>query len=539
MQVQFTFLSQAMTEKQVSFGPSIGFSSRRKSRWLLNNLFSDIQIRQGVVSIVWEYMQRSDKGIATLNPRSSHTPLWLCGLAVVMFLLLLLTIWWPWGDKPVPVPPSTNRPSAMNLSNMPARKVLYPTLAALHRRHAESAAEAQQIVAGKLKAFALSRRKLAHALAQRHGVPVPDNVEKFFDAVEAGNWDEIKARYHEINGGDGSVSTHNRSPDIQPLWPAIADAFGAAEQVHLWPPQQLIDYGNSIMNSLSPGEVYVGGTDNGRWVPELMNADSGDASHIILTQNALVDTGYIEYVNLQYGDQLTTLTGADADKAMQNYLADYQQRLAHDQQFPDEPPQVRPGESAGISIGSNGQPQVTGPNAQVSVMAINEGLLNILMSENPQLSFALQESYPLKSTYADALPVGPIMQLGASGGQNTFTADTAAQTIDYWNTTTQQLLSDPDAADSTTVQKAYAKDETSAANLLAAHGYNAEAAQIYGTALQLFPSAPETASDYVNLLLGQNQVQQAIAVAQAAAQADPNNQQLQNLLQRAKSTVAH
>ena len=259
----------------------------------------------------------------------------------------------------------------------------------------------------------------------------------------------------------------------------------------------------------------------------------------MLTQNGLADSGYLDYLNLQYGNQLTTLPPDAAARAIQNYLADYQQRLAHDQQFPDEPPQVRPGESTGISVGSNGQPQVSGPNSQVSVMAINEGLLNVLMNENPRLSFALQESYPLKSTYSDALPLGPIMQLRAADTQNTFTPDVAAQSLSYWNTATEQLLSDPDASGSSEALKVYAKDEASAANLLAAHNYNTEADQIYRSALQLAPSSPGAASDYVNFLLAQNQVQQAIAVAQTATQADPDNQQLQSLLSRAKGSMAH
>jgi hypothetical protein len=200
------------------------------------------------------------------------------------------------------------------------------------------------------------------------------------------------------------------------LWPAIVDAYGAAEQVHLWQPQQLLDYGNAVMDSLAPGMTYVGGTDSGRWVPELMNESSGETPHIMITQNALVDDGYLDYVNLQYGSQLTTLTSAQAAQATQDYLANYEMRLAHDQQFPDEPPQVLPGESDGVSIGSDGQLQIGGPKSMAIVMGINGTLLQALMTQNPGMTFALQESYPFTSTYADAVPLGPIMELGAPGG---------------------------------------------------------------------------------------------------------------------------
>lgn len=484
-------------------------------------------------------MRHSTKDYRAPGQNAHHArpwPWWLGAGALLLILSFLLT---PQAFKHGSALVSTSQPSTPAGTTVRTTKRSHHIPDILRRHQGGPQAAAEQIVADKLKTFAVSRRKLAHGLAQRHGIAVPDSVEKFFDAVEAGNWEEIKARYDAINGGDKSVATGGRPPDITPLWPAISDAYGVAEQVHLWPARQLLDYGNAVMDSLSPGMVYVGGTDNGRWVPELMNESSGDTPHVIITQNGLADPGYLDYLNLQYAGQINTLTADDENQAMQNYLADYQKRLAHDQQFPNEPPQVLPGESTGVHVGSDGQLALGGPNALTAVMQINGVLLAALMSQNPQLSFGLEESFPLKSTYADAVPVGPIMQLNASAGQSAFTSDTAAQTVDYWNNANQQLLSDPDAANSTTVQKAYAKDETSAANLLAAHGYNAEAEQIYGTALQLNPSSFDAASGYVNLLLGQNQVQQAISAAQAAAQADPNNPQLQNLLNQAKAAAAH
>ena len=48
----------------------------------------------------------------------------------------------------------------------------------------------------------------------------------------------------------------------------------------------------------------------------------------------------------------------------------------------------------------------------------------------------------------DALPLGPLMELRAQDGQNTFTPERAAQSLDYWRNAAQQILSDPEAAGS-------------------------------------------------------------------------------------------
>ena len=465
----------------------------------------------------------------------------LCGILAAALLLIIVFGYWFSNRNQPPKKMAANRDSATVAgasANKNASADLLPAI--LQRRPVRGAVTAQQIVAAKLKTFAISRRSLAYALAKRHGVKVPDAVARFFDAVESGNWADIKARYAEIKGTDGSASTGSpRPPGVQPLWPAIVDAYGAAEQVHLWPAQQLLDYGNAVMGSLTPGMVYVGGTDEGRWIPELMNESSGETPHIMLTQNGLADPGYLDYLDLQYGDQMTALTAADSTQAMQDYLADYQKRLTHDQQFPDEPPQVQPGENTGVSTDSDGKLQISGPNARVSVMLVNELLFNSLMNQNPDATFAMQQSYPLTSTYADAVPLGPIMELGAPGGTAALTSDLAAQAASYWNTTTENFLADPAATDFAGGLNAYAKDAASTAALLAAHNYDAEAAEVYRSALQMAPASMDAVTGYTSLLLGQNQVEEAIEVAETAARTAPNNPVFQNLLTQTKSQRSH
>src|SRR6185503_6191830 len=59
----------------------------------------------------------------------------------------------------------------------------------------KGALTAEEIVAGKVKQFARSRREFVRAMARRANKEVPGEVERFFDALEAGNWDEVKVLY--------------------------------------------------------------------------------------------------------------------------------------------------------------------------------------------------------------------------------------------------------------------------------------------------------------------------------------------------------
>src|SRR5690348_12422484 len=133
----------------------------------------------------------------------------------------------------------------------------------------------------------------------------------------------------------------------------------------------------------------------------------------------------------------------------------------------------------------DGKLQVTG---QVAVMAVNERILQMLMAANPDVSFGLQESFPLRGTYAEAVPMGPLMELNAPGEQSAFTADAAEQPVDYWRSATQSLLAYPGEGNgSVDALKTYSKDISSTANLLAAHHFTAQAEEAYTLATQVFP----------------------------------------------------
>jgi len=358
-------------------------------------------------------------------------------------------------------------------------------------------------------------------MATRHGVAVPEGVKRFFDAVEAGRLDEAHAIYKTLR--DSKNAGGPQSEDIRPFWRSIEDTWGAAMMAQRMPAQEYLDYGNAILGSLKPGMIYVGGTDPGMFIPNMLNATSDGEQHIVLTQNALADASYREYLNDLYGNQFKALTDDDGQQAFQDYLQDAQKRLLHDQQFPDDPKQVRPGEDISMQ---DGRVSVSG---QVAVMAVNEILLQTLMQNNPDLSFGLEESFPLKSTYPGAVPLGPIMQLGAQGDPGAFSADLAAQTVSYWQNTAQQLLANPEAAESPDTLLTYSHDVVAQANLLAAHDYSAEAEQAYNLASQLAPTSFEAVAGLADVLHQSGQANRAMQILNDFAQNNPSQQAAVNL----------
>jgi hypothetical protein len=332
------------------------------------------------------------------------------------------------------------------------------------------------------------------------------------DAAESGRWAEVQSQFQEL---DKIRKTTGWSEGTARLWPVIMETFGVAEIAHRWPAEQLLDYGQAVLGSLRPDMVYVGGTDPGRFIPTLLNETSDGERHIVLTQNALADASYLQYLQFLYSDRFSALTTDDSKDMFAAYTTDAKKRLEHDQQFPNEPKQVLPGEDLRLN---DNRFQVSG---QTAVMDINEKLFQTLMAKNPGLSFAIEQSFPLKSTYAEAVPLGPIMELRAAGGANALTADLATQSVDYWNRTTDQLLASLADNDSLAVRQTYAKMAAEQASLLLAHKYSEQAEANLRLAAQICPSSPEVVFNYVSLLMNQSRGPEAIPLLENAMKASP------------------
>jgi hypothetical protein len=95
--------------------------------------------------------------------------------------------------------------------------------------------------------------------------------------------------------------------------------------------------------------VYLAGSERGRSIPTLLNDTSDGEHHVILAPTAFADQTYMAYLRELYKDRLRLPTTDECDEAFQFVIKDLQQRWQHDESYPDQPPQVRPGEHLQIS----------------------------------------------------------------------------------------------------------------------------------------------------------------------------------------------
>jgi Tetratricopeptide repeat len=379
------------------------------------------------------------------------------------------------------------------------------------------------------------KEQQAKDIAQKNGFELPDDYMNFFAAARAGRVREAKQLFHGLyNAFYNNASGTNLTPvQKSPLFQVVLDVSLADDAFNGADTDLVMALGQDLMNSLPANCIYFGGTDPGRGLPTMLCKAPGDPV-CVLTQNALCDGRYVQYVRDMYGSRIHLPATNDVQEIMDTYYADAQRRSEHDLNFSKEPKQLRPDEKVSII---NGKPKVEGFGAYA---ALNGLIAKTNFDKNPDREFYVEVSFPLDWMYPYLSPHGPILKLNRlplpAIPADDLTADAA-----YWSAKVVQLKGNLKFSGDDYIGKAYAHMRASIAGLYAwraqspkDNGENQKmfqaAESAYKQALALYPAAPEAVNGLVNLVLTRNRLDDALTVAKNAVAADPFNGQMKTLL---------
>jgi len=185
---------------------------------------------------------------------------------------------------------------------------------------------------------------------------------------------------------------------------------------------------NGIINSIPAGSIYFGGTDPGRGVPTAFCKSHADADPFFtLTQNALADSTYLDYLRAMYGARIYTPTAEDSQRCREEYMADAERR--------SQEHKLRPGENVKRV---NEKVEVSG---QIAVMNINGLLTKVIFDHNPDREFYIEESFPLDWMYPYLEPHGLIMKINRQPLAQ-LPEDVIARDHEYWQKLVAGMLGD-------------------------------------------------------------------------------------------------
>lgn len=433
----------------------------------------------------------------------------------------------------------------------------------------EKALHEQQIRVAQ--AFATTKENQAFALASDAGETVSAEAKQFFNAAKRGDADRVvemfggfMKRHHQYEN-----SSNDKSLDTS-YWQTMLEVELAFQAIRKTEAKYIQYFVDDTTHLVPPGSIYFGGTDPGRGlITTFSKSHAGADPFFTITQNALADPGYLEYLQRMYGKKISIPTKEDSSKCFSDYMKDAARRLTHDREHPTEPRQIMPGEE--IRPTDDGRITVSG---QVAVMTINGLLTRIIFDRNTNQEFYVEESFPLDWMNPYLEPDGPILKLrreklaeippatiakdkeywrNRAGGMigNWLTEETSLKTITdfvervYVRKDLSGFTGDRNFIANQDAQKMFSKLRTSIGGVYDwrfKHAQSAsekeqmakEAELAYRQAFALCPYSPEALLRYVNLLLEQKRIDDAFLVASASLKVDPQNKQTQGLVEQLK-----
>jgi hypothetical protein len=402
-------------------------------------------------------------------------------------------------------------------------------------------------VSAQLKTFLAAQEKQARALAAQEGKTLPPEYDSFYAAVRKDDWRAVTNSFQTLSRAFQTNSEVRGS-----WWSATLDVYGVFEHFPSGE-KYAIAFGRDIIKSIPDGSIYFGGNDSGLYLVTALSESHADGKPFFtLSQNPLPNVTYLHYLRSMYGGKIYILTDEDSQKSFQDYTTDAQRRLSHDQQFPNEPRQLKPGED--VRLDSKGQIQLSG---QMNVIGIRELLTKTIFDKNPDREFYIEESFPLDWMYPNLEPHGLIMKINRQ--PLTGLSDEMVQADrDYWtkyltpmigdwlnkDTSIEEITAfaekvfarqdlrgfkgDPHFAQNSDAQKEFSKLRSSIGGLYAWRAQNATDASekermndaadfAFRQAFTLCPYSPEAVFRYVNLLTSQNRGADALLVAETAS----------------------
>jgi hypothetical protein len=295
----------------------------------------------------------------------------------------------------------------------------------------------------EIRAFAAAKEEHARDLAQKLKLEVSPDLWAFFKAAKAGDWNKADRLWQDLRLRSGQYARPKGAPESKPdpevqtpVWQTALETDLALEAFAKGEPKYAFAFGRGVVASIPPGSIYFGGTDPGRGlVTALCKSHAQADPFFTLTQNALADGTYLEYLRATYGDCIYIPSAEDSQRAFSDYIADAQRRLEHDRKFPNEPKQIKPGEDVRMT---EGRVNVSG---QVAVMAINGLLTQRIFDKNPDREFYLEESFPLDWMYPRLSPHGLILKVNREPLE-TLPEEVVKRDQQFWAVQLQQTLGD-------------------------------------------------------------------------------------------------
>ena len=397
---------------------------------------------------------------------------------------------------------------------------------------------AAELSDARIKSFIEEKKRLVETYGTNSSAPAMRNVPAFFEAAVSGQWADATNRYGVL--WESQNGAHKDAVALpSDIWGTTHEAGGLCEILASSKLKFIQLFGDELLKTLPDGAIYFGGTAWGRFVVAGFSKSHTEGKPVFtITQNALADKRYLNYVRSIYGKKISVPDTEEYDKVIRDFGGS----------------------------GTNG--------GMVSAMNFNGELARLIFTSNPKRQFSVEESFPVEWMYPYLTPDGPILKL-----QHKLVSELSPEQIKsdrrYWTGICDKLVGhialetnsvenfcetvttvyskdhraefkgDRDYLDDADARQAFSKLRCAIAGVFFWHIKEAssaanrkvmedEAEFAFRQAWLLCPTFTEASFRYMNLLLTQNRREDAIALINSAQKLDPDNAQISDVVRRLK-----
>ncbi|MGB0578252.1 MAG: hypothetical protein ACPGVU_00995, partial [Limisphaerales bacterium] len=263
----------------------------------------------------------------------------------------------------------------------------------------------------RLRRFIEAKSVQVDELIEEMNVRRPPEVDRFFAAARAGDWDTI-FRLQGIMASQTSRFAGSLSPKRGlvdgSVFQLVYEVYVACDAFYDTKEEYLKAFALPTIRSLPPGSILFSGSDSVRGlISSMQTSQINGIPFFTIAHGTLVDSSYQRILQHTYSGRIELPSSYESRRVIHDYIDDAFRRFKHDRDYPNEPKQLEDGENVVVDQ-RTGRPSVSGSAAVTKVNAL---LAEKIFRRNPRREFFVQARHPIKWMYRHLEPHGFIMKL--------------------------------------------------------------------------------------------------------------------------------
>jgi beta-lactamase regulating signal transducer with metallopeptidase domain len=160
----------------------------------------------------------------------------------------------------------------------------------------------------QIENFSAQKEKQSQMLAAASGETIVPQFQRFFDAAKRGDFQTVTNMYADFKTHHPQYTKGTRLGYRTSYWSPMLEICLVYDHLAMSDPKYTQIAVDDMINSIPAGSIYFGGTDPGRGLPTAFSKSQVNADPFYtITQNALADGSYLEYLRNTYGEKRLTL----------------------------------------------------------------------------------------------------------------------------------------------------------------------------------------------------------------------------------------